>query len=65
MKLENVPYGLFDEYEGKYDPSVMEMIAVAHHYGVKASTMHVGVAEDLFSYLQSPAWDMDENDYLH
>lgn len=40
------------------------MIAVAHHFGVKVSTMHGGVAEDVFSYLQSPAWDMDEDDYL-
>lgn len=63
-RLENISYGLFDEYEGKYKPSVMEMIAVAHHFGVKVSTMHGGVAEDVFSYIQSPAWDMDEDDYL-
>lgn len=62
--LDDFHYGLLDEYNGKYKLSVMEMIAVAHHFRVKVSTMHGGVADDLFSYLQSPALDMDEEDYL-
>lgn len=40
------------------------MIAVAHHFGVKVSTMYGGVAEDAFSYFQFPSWDMNEDDYF-
>lgn len=63
-KLDGFNYGLYRGFDGTIRPSIMELISVAHHYGVKTSTISAGLADDLAMYLNSASADMNEEDYI-
>lgn len=63
-KLDNFDYGLFRDFDDKDKTSVMEILSVAHHCGIKTSTISEGLAGDLASYLRSADLDMSEEDYI-
>lgn len=63
-QLDDFDYGLYRSFEGDVKPSVMEILSVAYHYGVKASTVCAGVADDLETYLNTTCYDMDDEDIV-
>lgn len=63
-KLDDFDHGLFTYYEGKHSPSEMEVLAIAHHQGIRPATVCSGLADDLAMYLTETSFDMPEEDYI-
>lgn len=62
-KINDFGYGCESHYSGNSKITMMDVIAVSHHMGIRLRTVCKGLEEDLYSYLFEPSYELDENEY--
>lgn len=63
-KINDWDYGLAKGYEGIEKFTNIEVLSIAHHKGVCASTVSGALYDDLISTLEAASWDLGEVDLL-